>query len=292
MYLEELGMTRRMVYQRCMPDGPWRRLLPGIVLLNRAEPTVRQRFEAALLHGGKGAMVTGLSAAGLHGLRAAPEPTPVHVLTPASREVISTGFVVVERTTRMPEPQLREGLSVAPPHRAVLDGVRRLSDFDRIQAILSEAVQRRRCTAQDLAAELKAGSQRGSALPRRALAALLDGAHSVAEADAWLLWQRSGLPAAQRNVKIFDAKGNYIATPDTWCDDVAFAWEIDSRGHHAEGDDFAGTLARNARYTAVGIVFLQTLPARLRTEPDKVRAELWAAYETARRRPRPDIRLG
>ncbi|HEV7974533.1 hypothetical protein [Amycolatopsis sp.] len=118
---------------------------------------------------------------------------------------------------------------------------------------------------------------------------MLEGAESVAEGDAWRLWKRAGLPECERNVHIYDEKGVYVAKPDAWCDDIAFAWEIDSREVHSEWDDFADTLARNARYVAAGVVVLQTLPARLRTEPSTVIKELRAAYLTARRRPRPAV---
>ena len=92
-------------------------------------------------------------------------------------------------------------------------------------------------------------------------------------------------------MKLFDVLGRYIATPDAWCEEVAFAWEIDSLTHHVGYQDLATTMARNTRYTTAGVVVLQTLPARLRTEPGKVLAELQAAYEIARGRPRPDVHI-
>jgi hypothetical protein len=265
--------------------------LPGIILLNNAEPTDEHRVQAAVLHGGSGAMVTGIWALRRYGLEHLPTFRKVQLLVPAERKVTSTGFVLVERTTRLPRPFTRQDIPVAPVPRAVLDAARRLSDYDTTLAMMAEAVQRRRCTAQALADELAQGSKRGAALPRRALVPLLGGAHSVGEAAAWSLWKRSRLPEFQWNVKIFDAEGRYIATPDGWCDDVALAWEIDSPGCHSGYHDFAETIARNTRYATTGIIVLPTLPARLRTEPDQVLAELRAAYEKARNRPRPDVRL-
>lgn len=289
--LERLGMERRTIYRRCLPGGPWRRLLPGIILLSNAEPTDRQRIEAALLRGGPQSRVTGLWAARLHGLRYIPEPADVHILVPHEREITSAGFVTVERTTRLPAAVTRDGFPVAPAHRAVLDATRRMREFDPIRALLADAVQRGRCSPEMLARELERGSQRGSALPRRALTELLGGAHSIAEGDGFWLWKRSGLPEPQRNVAIYDTDGRYIGTPDAWCDDVAFAWEIDSRDVHFGLDGYADTLARNARYAAAGIVVLQTLPSRLRREPEAVMAELRAAYAAAARRPRPTVRM-
>ncbi len=154
---------------------------------------------------------------------------------------------------------------------------------------MAESVQRRFCTPEMLTRELDQAGRIGTALPRKALTPLLAGARSVAEADAWCLWRRSGLPPGHWNVPIHDANGNYIATPDFWCDEIAFAWEIDSYRHHANLEDHRATVARNARYVAAGIVVLQTLPSRLRTEPDEVERELQAAFQTAQARPRPAV---
>jgi hypothetical protein len=289
--LEDIGVARSSISRRCRKGGPWQRLLPGVILLGNAVPTDVQRLRAAVLYVGDSAVVTGIWALRLHGLRNLPDAGDIQVLAPTECRTGSGGFITVERTTRVPTPHTRLGIPLAPVHRAVLDAARRQSDFDTIIAMMAEAIQRRRCTAKALADEVRDGNQRGTAIARRALAPLLNGAHSVAEVDAWKLWQLSGLPPCQWNVKLFGADGRHVATPDAWCDDVALAWEIDSRGSHSEHSDFADTLARNARYVAAGVVVLQALPARLRTEPGKVLDEIHAAYETARSRPRPDVHL-
>ncbi|WP_340684824.1 hypothetical protein LCL61_41910 [Amycolatopsis coloradensis] len=180
---------------------------------------------------------------------------------------------------------------MAPVPRAVIDAARRLTDEDEIQAMMAESVQRRFCTTDLLTRELDQAGRNGTALPRKALVPLAAGARSVAEADAWRLWRRSGLPPGHWNVPIFDAHGNHIATPDFWCDEIAFAWEIDSHRHHAGLYGHRATVARNARYVAAGIVVLQTLPSRLRTEPEVVQRELEAAFRTAQARPRPNVVL-
>lgn len=285
--LEGMGVPRSSVYRRCRPGGPWQLLLPGVVLLHPAAPTEEQRLRAALLLAGENAVVTGLWALRRLGLRQIPEPREIHVLVPHGRKITSRRFAVIERTTRLPTPLVRVGIPVAPVSRAVVDAARKIKDFAKVQAMFAEAVQRRRCVPHQLARELRLGSRRGSALPTRALQALLAGAESVAEADAWEIWKRSGLPAAEWNVKVFDGNGTYIAKPDAWSDEVAFAWEIDSVTYHSGRDQFLRTLARNARYSAAGIAFLQTPPSRLRTEPETVIEELRAAYAAAEARPRP-----
>ncbi|MEU0538221.1 hypothetical protein [Amycolatopsis tolypomycina] len=257
--------------------------------MHPTEPTDEQRLRAALIRGGGSTVLTGLWALRRHGLREFPEPDDVHILVPDEREITSSGFVVVERTTRLPVPVIRGKLPVAPVHRAALDAARRIRDFDTVQALLAEAVQRKRCTPEQLDKELRLGSQRGSALARRALQAILGGAESVAEAEAWEVWKLAELPPAEWNVRLFDEHGAFIAKPDAWCDDIAFAWEIDSRKWHSGAAGYSETLARNARYTAAGITFLQTLPTQLRTEPDRVIADLRSAYAAAQRRPRPPV---
>ncbi|MFJ4101069.1 hypothetical protein [Amycolatopsis japonica] len=83
-----------------------------------------------------------------------------------------------------------------------------------------------------------------------------------------------------------DENGEYIATADGYFVSAGLAWEIDSYDFHFGKQQYAATVARNARYAAAGIVVLQTLPSRLRTEPKRVAAELVAAYRAAEARMR------
>ncbi|MFI9386845.1 hypothetical protein [Kutzneria sp. NPDC052558] len=286
-----LGVPEGTSYRRCQPGGPWRWLLPGIVMLSNGRPTMSQRVAAALLHGGPQAMVTGTEAARRHGLRQVPDGDAVHLLLPHQSRVRSAGFVHVERTIHLPVKVLREGIPLAPVDRAVLDAVRRWRVADPVRALLTEAVQRGRCSPSDLLAELDSGSQRGTALPRRVLMEVCDGARSVAEAHALRLWRRAKLPKATWNHPVHGPDGRFIAVPDAWCDDVALAWEIDSFEWHSDAKGYARTVARNTRYAGAGIVVVQTLPSRLRDDPVGVVSDLRTAYEAAKARPRPAVSL-
>ncbi|QUQ69201.1 hypothetical protein [Kutzneria sp. CA-103260] len=288
--LQALGVPEGTSYRRCQPGGPWRWLLPGIVLLSNAQPTRRQQIEAALLHGGPEALLTGCEAVREHGLRQIPEIDRIHILVPQGRHIRSARFVAVERTIHMPEAVQRHALRLAPLDRAVLDAVRRWRRTDPVRALLAEAVQRGRCHPGQLLAELDSGSRRGSALPRQVLSEINQGARSVAEAIGLRIWQASGLPAAVWNAPVVDGDGRFIAVPDAWCDEVAMAWEIDSFEWHFNARGYARTVARNTRYAGAGIVVVQTLPSRLRDDPAGVTAELRAAYRAASTRPRPPVR--
>lgn len=264
--------------------------LPGIILLGDAAPNHRQLVEAALLYVGQDALVTGLEACRRYGLRAVPDDPAVHLLVPHDRKVKSSEYVIVERTTRLPHPVMHDGVPLAPRARSVLDACRRFRNFDPVRALIAESVQRGRVSPGALAHELDLGSQRGTAIPREVLRDVLAGARSVAEIDAKRVWERTGLPPMEWNMDLFDRDGTFIARPDGWCDAVALAWEIDSFEYHFGREDYARTLERNSRYAAAGVVLVQTIPPRLRTEPDLVAAELAAAYRAASSRPRPDLK--
>nr|WP_246481060.1 hypothetical protein [Amycolatopsis umgeniensis] len=184
----------------------------------------------------------------------------------------------------MPRPTVIDGVAVAPLVRAVLDESRRFTTLDPIRALLTEAVQRGGLNPEALMKELEDGSDRGSALPREVLRDVLRGARSVAEIDAMAVWRRTGLPEPVWNQELRDVAGRYIGTPDGYFRKVRLVWEIDSYDFHFARAQYAGTLERNSRYTAEGIMVLQTLPGRLRTEPARVAAELVAAHSAAEAR--------
>lgn len=287
--LAELGVSRRTVHRRCVPDGPWQRLLPGVVLLGAMPPTRRQFVEATLMFAGPGSVVSGLEACWWHGFRNVPVDRRIHVVMPHGRRAFDSAFAVVERTRRVPEPVFRAGVPLAPLVRAVLDACRRLTDPDRARALLTEAVQRHRVMPASLVAELDAGSRRGSAMPREVLNDIVVGARSVAEIDAMRVVERTDLPRPVWNVALRTSQGEHIAVPDAWFE-AGLAWEIDSYEFHFRREDYARTVERNARYAAAGVLVLQTLPNRLRSDPESVAAELVAAHRAAESRPPPDVR--
>ncbi|AUI63058.1 hypothetical protein [Amycolatopsis sp. BJA-103] len=293
MRLQEMGVPSTTTYRRCGPGGPWTRLLPGIVLLFNAPPTREQQIAAAMLYGGETALLTGGEACRAYGLRNVPDTgDEIHLLVPHERKLHNQGFVVVERTQRMPRTATRGGRPLAEVTRATLDVCRRQTEIRPVRALMSEVVQREYSSFERLSRELAHGSQRGSAVPRHVLAELATGQESIAEIDARRVWARSGLPEPVWNKKLYNAAGEYVAKPDAWFDKVALAWEVDSLSFHLKVvDGFDRTLARNGRYAAAGVLVLQTLPSRLRAEPDKVVAELLAAHAAAEARARPDVRI-
>lgn len=89
--LHQLGVTPRMIWARVRYGGPWQRLLPGTIMLRNGTPTHAQRLDAALRYAGHGAVLTGLTAARLHGLAQVPPEDQVHLLLPDTRQPNTCG---------------------------------------------------------------------------------------------------------------------------------------------------------------------------------------------------------
>lgn len=288
--LERLGLQRSTIARRCGPGGPWQRLMPGVVLLRTGPPTRDDRRRAAILHAGAGAVLTGADAMALHGLRRMPAPSgPVHLLVPHSRRCGASGRVLAERTHRLPVP-VPGRWPLAPPERALLDYARRSTCRSEVRAAVAEVVQRGLAAPAALVAELRAGSGRGTALPRAVLEEIGAGVRSAAEADARELLERSALPPPRWNHRVVDAGGRLLAVPDAWWEEVAMAWEIDSVEYHLSPADYARTVERRSALAAQGVVVVQTLPSAIRARGPAVLAELGSAYAAAARRPRPSVR--
>ncbi|ANN16927.1 hypothetical protein SD37_15580 [Amycolatopsis orientalis] len=239
--LGELGVPSMTCYRRCRPGKPWQRLLPGVVLLHSGTPTRRQLVDAALLYAGPDAMVTGAASCRRQGLAALPDH-PFRVHVLIPNEhKISGSGHVIVERT------------IRLPEPIVKGGVP-LAPL--VRSVLDEC---RRLGSRQIA----------------------DGVRSAAEVDAMRVWRMSGLPEPRWNHELRDGSGEYIATPDGYFVAAELAWEIDSYDFHFGKQQYAATVARNARYAAAGIAVLQTLPSRLRTEPKQVAAELRAAHRAA-----------
>ncbi len=284
-------MGSSSVYRRCLPGGPWTWLLPGVVMLQNSAPTREQMITAALLYAGPDAVLTGAEACRRHGLRVdRSDGERLHLLIPHDDRIVSSGFVTIERTRRMPRATVRGRIPLAPVVRAVLDSVRRVRSSGPIAKLLIESVQHGGCTTRALRAELDRGSQRGTAIPRRVLGEI-DNLRSVSELHGRRAASRLAVPPTHWNPVLHTEDGTYLARPDAWWDDVGLAWEIDSMEFHYARSDHAKTVARNSRYAQAGVAVVQTLPSRLIEDTAAVLGEVEAAYRAAAARPRPRVNL-
>ncbi|OZD07348.1 hypothetical protein CH275_07595 [Rhodococcus sp. 06-235-1A] len=289
--LLELGVASKTIVRRTLPDGIWSRALPGLVFLTNRSLTQLERATAVSIYCGSDAVISGRAGLALHGLLPPGSFEETFALIPEAQHRKSVGFAAVERTWRMPPPEIKSGLRVAPVVRCLCDAVRRMKNTEQCMALIARVVQRGAATVDAIMKELNAGSTRGTAMPRRVLRELATGAHSVAEAKAQKLYGRSGLPAMHHNVAVYDEQGKFLLIADNWLDDVALDWEIDSLEYHLSPADHRATVERRERAQNAGLIVVTHLPSDIRDNPERVLSDLRARYEQARARPRPNVTM-
>lgn len=282
--LIKLGLSASTVYRRCQPAGPWRRVLPGVVMFGKSPPTVSQRVQAALCYADPDGLVTGHHALVLHGMKIPPPPplSAVHVLVPKGRSLKSTPEVSVERTIRMPKAMMRKGYLVAPLERALLDTVRGFGNTEQVRSLLAEAIWEHGLPPKLITAELDAGNSRGSALPRRVLAEVVNGIRTEAEALAATLVGAARLPRPQWSMQVDDENNAYLGPVSAWWDDVAMALDIDVSEH-----PFERTEDQHDNFLAASVVVVRTTPRQMRASPRAFVDRLRQAYQRASKRDRP-----
>lgn len=287
--LHEAGVSASMITKRCRAGGPWRRLLPNVIMLGSGPPTRRQQLRAAVALAGPAAVITGIDALRAHGIDL-PVPYTVRLLIPTEQRLMTKEFVTVERTTRLPTPIVRDGLPFAPPARAALDVARATSDLWLLRSSLALTVLHGLCDHDLLLRELNAGNQRGTAAVRAALRQLDATTASLLHAHAMRLLRSSPLPAPRWNVTVYDRKRRPMGYADAWWEEVGLAWQL-GPANPALSAPPHGHLAM----TTAGVVVVRTPAAEVRAavgDPDDrepVIRELVAAFAAASKRPRPPV---
>lgn len=289
--LIELGMSHSTISARCRPGKPWQRPIPGVIVFNNGTLTRQQLRRAALVHAGPDAVLTGVEAARMHGVKRLPADRTVHVLISHNGGVSSWGFAMVERTVHLPEPTEVDGLPVAPLARALFDAARRMTQLDEVRAMIADAVQRGLCDPRDLKREIAEGSTIGSALPRRVVHEMEAGIRSAAEAWARTVVRRSRLPEPRWNVGVHNADGELLGVPDAYWEEVGMALEVDSIEFHLGPSGYERTVRKHTRMTAEGVVVLHVLPSHLRDSALTVIHDLRRAYHQAASRPPPRVHV-
>ncbi len=284
--LMQLGVPRSTIVHRIGPHGPWQRLLPGVVLAHRGRPTAREQRISAQKYGGAASVITGRHALDQHRVLVR-RLDRVHLLVPHSSHKTSHHFVTVERTRKCPEPVISDRLRLAPIPRAVVDACRRDEPLDDVRALVAQVVQSRRCTPQALGQALTVAARQRTSGMKQAMREIDVGTRSVAEADAHLAMQGSGLPPLEWNVELWTPQGELIGIPDGWYDDVALALQIDSMEWHLSPELYKRTQRLQREMTSRGIVVLPYAPSDIGRDPRRFVTQLEITRREAGKRPRP-----
>jgi len=223
-----------------------------------------------------------------YGVRASSDS--IDLLVPANRAPRSAGFVVIHRTTKLPQFVCSSGpVRYALAARAVADAARLMHDLREVRAVVAGAVQRGQCTVEQLEVELKDGPRNGSALLRTVLAEVGIGVRSAPEGDLLDLIKRGRLPMPMMNPRVLVGK-ELIARPDAWWPEYGVAVEVDSKEWHVAPERWERTMTRHARMTALGILVLHFSPRQIRQKPDEVIATIRKALDSRQGHPKLAVR--
>lgn len=272
------GLSRHAVAHRQSYHG-WQEILRNVFLCHGGDPSRRQRLVAALLYAGPDAAIDSDDACAFHGVRAVrPDDSRVHVAVPAGSTARSHSFVVVRRSGAGFGVVSTELLRYVDPATALIATARQRHDSKRVLAILSDGLQRRIVTQDDLTRAHVRGAPKNARATDDALAQLRPGVHAVGEAEFRLLAEASAtLPALSYNALLRLPDGQLVS-PDAIALDAGLVHEVNGRSAHARADLFADMQARHDAMTAAGLVVLHNPPARIRREPRQVLGEVERCY--------------
>lgn len=219
---------------------------------------------AALLYAGPRSAIDGADACRFHGIRSiTPDDNLVQVAVPRGEKARSIGFVVVRQTRAVIYRESTDLVRYVDPAAAVIAATRRMSRARPVLAALSDALQRRATTYDDLLRAHLAGPPRNSRLASDALEQLGDGIRSVAEADFRTIAMNSKiLPPLEFNVWLRLRCGRIVCV-DALIRSSAVVHEVNGRVAHAREDLFEDMQERHDALTASGFTVLHNSPRRV-----------------------------
>jgi very-short-patch-repair endonuclease len=276
--------------RRALASGRWQEPVPGVVVGHSGPMTQRQRWLVACAHAGPEGALSHRSALAAYGAaveeasvapRVAgvrgryvepPEGGMVEVSVRHGRHLRSSGFVVVHQSRRPLALVERGGLRLSTPPRAVVDvalTARRRADVDHV---VSNALQRRLVTVEDLVEETRSLGRASTRWLRGAVADAGRGMRSVGEADLRRVVRSAGLPEPEWNAEVVTPAGRFFV--DALWRGRGVAAEADGSSFHVSAQDWEADLVRQNALHGVGLVLLRFPVRRLRAEPGACGAEL------------------
>jgi len=272
------GYTRRAIAHR-LERRRWIDPLPGVYLTTGGEPTRRQHLLAALLYAGPDSAIDGLDACVYHGIPfARRDPTNVYVVVPWANPTRNIRHLVVRRTKSVITTTSTDLLRYVDPATAAIVATRPMNDPRRVLAVLSDALQRRTTTYDDLMRAHVRATPRNALLVDDALEQLGARVRSVAENDFRLLSEASEILPPARYNWLLRLPGGRTVSPDALYVDAGLVHETNGRRAHEREDLFADMQERHDALTVAGFTVLHNTPHRIRTRGRVVISEVERCY--------------
>ncbi len=280
--LREYGVTRSAVRNQ-LASGRWARRSEHVLSTTTGELTDRQRMWLGVLHVGNGALVGGLTAAGLYGLRNW-EREDVTILVPDDWSFDPVPGLSFFRTRR-PLGDLRatrvRGCGMLPVCH-LEPAVLLFAGYDRsartAQGVVAAVVQQRLTTAEDLRRWVtRLRPLRRSRLFLRVLLDIEGGAQSLAEIDVRRMCRLGAIPLPDRQRPRRDREGRLRFTDCEWllADGTVVVLEVDG-GFHVGVEHYALDMRRQRKLTTRRRIVLRCGAIELRDEPEAIAEDLRA----------------
>jgi hypothetical protein len=280
-------LTDRVVLRK-LSTGRWQRPHRGVYVTHNGQLTEQQRLWVASLATGAGrpALLGGVSALQVLGLRRLTS-TAIHVLLPGARRSLAPpAGVKVHRTGRLPAEDI--DAKADPPctqaPRSVVDAASWARSDNEARTIVAMAFQQRLVGRDQIERVLRRlpTAPRRNLIHRTALDAQ-DGSHTISELDLVTLCRQGGLPVPSRQIIRPDATGRkrYL---DAYFDEWGIRLEIDG-AHHMDVDYWWDDMRRGNALAVVGEMVLRFAAWVVREHPADVVNQIRDALLAAGWRP-------
>jgi hypothetical protein len=259
--------------------GRWIERSSRVISTTTGDLTREQLRWLGVLHAGGSALVGGVSAAEVHGLKNwHRDDVTIYVEEIEDLEPVpGIQFVRTRRDLALLRANTTE-LPVARIEPAVLIFAAHERSERTAQGLLAAAVQQRLTTADALSSWVdRLRPLRRAPMFRGVLADIQGGSHSVAELDVVRLCRRIGLRKPDRQTRRKDAGGRSRFTDCEWslADGRVLVLEVDG-SFHMDVEHWEDDLARQRTLTSHGRLIVRCTARELRDDPDRVARDLIA----------------
>lgn len=253
----------------------FRAIYPGVYLPHDATPTFRQRAEAAWLWSHRSGVLSGLTAARLHGAKWVDDGLPIELIWSNARP--PSGIRVFKEQLTESERGLRASLPITTVVRTAYDVGRRGQLADAVARLdaLANATPFTAASVADLA-DAHRGA-RGVRQLRCALTLYDGGAQSPQETWLRLLITDAGFPRPRTQIPI-TVGGRVKYYLDMGWENLKIAVEYDGDHHRTDRSQFAKDISRLEELAALGWVIIRVAA---RTPREEVLARLRRAWVAA-----------
>jgi very-short-patch-repair endonuclease len=204
-----------------------------------------------------------VTAAGLYGIPLPlrlTTPRDLHVSVPATRRAVDAKGIIGHKTTFSPADwDLRFGFPVTTPERTWCD-LAAILTLPELVAAGDKLIARRLPQTTRPALERAVAtypSRRGIRNLRRALGLLSDRAESPRESLLRVAIIRAGLPEPTVNMRVFSAKGKFLARVDLCYPDLKLSLEYQGDHHRADRSQWRRDISRTRALQTEGWTELQ-----------------------------------